>query len=191
MGLRRLEDVYVAVVKPDNRLFSISHWRPSTSGKLMLRAGSSQLISDAKWISSELEDLLHSADDYPTCFLTSGDSSYWCYQGKWWVDNENYSADDIYALISSRSLRSEATLKRAHSISAMASEPTRTTRGHIPPDLRQLIWARYEGMCSACGSNVELQFDHIIPIALGGATSEENLQILCGPCNRSKGASIS
>ncbi len=36
----------------------------------------------------------------------------------------------------------------------------------------------------------ELQFDHLIPLAFGGATTEQNLQILCGPCDRRKGASI-
>ncbi len=32
--------------------------------------------------------------------------------------------------------------------------------------------------------------DHLIPLAFGGATTEQNLQILCGPCDRRKGASI-
>jgi 5-methylcytosine-specific restriction endonuclease McrA len=41
-----------------------------------------------------------------------------------------------------------------------------------------------------CGSTFDLQYDHIIPVALGGATSEQNLQLLCAGCNREKGASL-
>jgi 5-methylcytosine-specific restriction endonuclease McrA len=40
--------------------------------------------------------------------------------------------------------------------------------------------------CVQCGAAEDLQFDHILPVALGGATSVENLQILCGDCNRAK-----
>jgi 5-methylcytosine-specific restriction endonuclease McrA len=32
--------------------------------------------------------------------------------------------------------------------------------------------------------------DHVIPVALGGATTLANLQLLCGACNREKGADL-
>lgn len=35
-----------------------------------------------------------------------------------------------------------------------------------------------------------LEMDHIIPVAKGGCTVEENLQTLCWKCNRSKGDKI-
>ncbi len=74
----------------------------------------------------------------------------------------------------------------------MQHAPAPTIRGAIPDDLKQYVWQRDRGRCRCrqCGSNIELQFDHLIPLAFGGATTEQNLQILCGPCNRRKGASI-
>jgi hypothetical protein len=65
-----------------------------------------------------------------------------------------------------------------------------TTRTPIPEAVRSEVWRRDGGKCVQCGSKENLQFDHIIPVALGGATSVANLQLLCEPCNRSKGKKI-
>jgi hypothetical protein len=56
--------------------------------------------------------------------------------------------------------------------------------------VRQAVWARDGGRCVRCGSQQELQYDHIIPLARGGADTAENLQLLCAPCSRAKGDSI-
>lgn len=63
-------------------------------------------------------------------------------------------------------------------------------RGQIPDDVKQLVWHRDGGRCRGCGSAGELQYDHVIPVSMGGGSTEDNLQILCGPCNRRKGASV-
>ncbi len=52
------------------------------------------------------------------------------------------------------------------------------------------MWERDGGRCVACGTDFELQFDHVIPFAAGGGDTVENLQVLCGPCNRAKGATV-
>ena len=41
--------------------------------------------------------------------------------------------------------------------------------------------------CFECGSGVEIQIDHIIPIKLGGVNGIGNLMPLCKNCNLSKG----
>lgn len=62
--------------------------------------------------------------------------------------------------------------------------------------LRDLIKKRDNFTCCNCGNstyvepNLLLEIDHIIPVAKGGRTVEENLQTLCWKCNRAKGAKI-
>ena len=63
-------------------------------------------------------------------------------------------------------------------------------REPIPEAVRTEVWRRDNGRCVTCGSNVNLEFDHIIPVSKGGATTVRNLQLLCQSCNRSKGAHI-
>ncbi|WP_418789557.1 HNH endonuclease [Paenarthrobacter ilicis] len=65
-----------------------------------------------------------------------------------------------------------------------------SARRAIPDDVKQYVWTRDEGQCRACGSTGELQYDHVIPISKGGSNNVENLQILCGPCNRRKSAGL-
>lgn len=60
----------------------------------------------------------------------------------------------------------------------------------VPQDVKARVWQRDGGRCQQCGDNRYLEFDHIIPWSQGGATSVENLQILCRKCNQQKGARI-
>lgn len=63
----------------------------------------------------------------------------------------------------------------------------RNTRS-IPQDVKIAVAARDGGRCRQCGSTTELHFDHVIPWSKGGANTVANIQLLCGPCNRRKGA---
>ena len=59
--------------------------------------------------------------------------------------------------------------------------------------LREFIKNRDNFTCCTCGNSIHvepnllLEIDHIIPVAKGGYTAEDNLQTLCWKCNRSKG----
>jgi hypothetical protein len=63
-------------------------------------------------------------------------------------------------------------------------------RHTIPDDVKIFVWNRDGGRCVKCGSQVNLEFDHIIPIAKGGSNTARNIQILCDKCNRIKGADL-
>jgi HNH endonuclease len=56
-------------------------------------------------------------------------------------------------------------------------------RERIPESVRLFVWQRDEGKCVRCGSRERLEFDHIIPVALGGSNTERNIQLLCERCN--------
>jgi len=56
----------------------------------------------------------------------------------------------------------------------------------ISQETKIKVFARDGGRCVQCGSPYDLQYDHIIPFSLGGGNGPENIQILCGPCNRRK-----
>lgn len=63
-------------------------------------------------------------------------------------------------------------------------------RGHIPKEVRHAVFERCGGMCAECETRFDIQYDHIIPVARGGSSNEENLQLLCGECNRRKSATL-
>jgi hypothetical protein len=131
------------------------------------------------------------SDNQPAFLIAVGERRYWRFDGRWFWDNERLSADEVLALLVTRDQRRKASINRAQSIVAMAQAPApASSRGTVPEDMKQYVWTRDQGRCRQCGSNTELQFDHIIPWSMGGATSPENLQVLCGPCNRRKGASV-
>ncbi|MGW4632453.1 TerD family protein [Nocardia sp. NPDC004415] len=65
----------------------------------------------------------------------------------------------------------------------------RDTRS-IPPNVKSEVWQRDGGQCCQCSDTHYLEFDHIIPLSRGGATSVGNLQILCRKCNLEKGARL-
>lgn len=64
------------------------------------------------------------------------------------------------------------------------------TRENISEELRHEVWRRDGGKCVKCGSQENLEFDHIIPISRGGSSTARNIQILCEKCNREKSDNI-
>jgi 5-methylcytosine-specific restriction endonuclease McrA len=51
---------------------------------------------------------------------------------------------------------------------------------------REIVLGRAGYQCQDCGSRYELEVDHYVPWARGGAHDLSNARCLCGPCNRRK-----
>ncbi len=122
---------------------------------------------------------------------------YWLFEDKLYKDSEGLTAEEVRALLITRKKQQQSRINRAKTIASapvtsqyMPTNGEKPSRTSIPDDVKLLVWQRDHGRCVKCGSNVELQFDHIIPLSLGGASTPENLQILCGRCNRAKSNSI-
>lgn len=65
----------------------------------------------------------------------------------------------------------------------------RASGGRISAGVKQRLHLLQKGKCACCRVEIDLaksHLDHIMPLALGGAHSDENLQLLCQPCNQSK-----
>jgi 5-methylcytosine-specific restriction endonuclease McrA len=57
----------------------------------------------------------------------------------------------------------------------------------IPQWVKIAVAHRDGGKCRRCGSAYELQYDHIVPYSGGGSSTDvNNIQLLCGRCNRLK-----
>lgn len=130
----------------------------------------------------------------PVQLLRVGERTYWQFRDRFYWDNDALRNDEVYAVILTREQRDTARVTRAQSIVAQdghaVTAGTQQRRGGIPDDVKQLVLTRDGHRCVHCGSRSELQFDHVIPYANGGSSDPENLQILCGRCNRRKGARV-
>lgn len=128
--------------------------------------------------------------------VSSGPRTWWWFEGAFYWDSGHYSQADVFALIRDRQRRERNKLDRAHTLlKAEQAQPlngngTGGRRGPIPRDLRKAVYERDGGRCNQCGATFDLQYDHVLPVALGGATTLENLQLLCGTCNRAKSANL-
>ena len=72
--------------------------------------------------------------------------------------------------------------------------PSRTDLGQLPrynsPGNRRWLYGEQGGHCAGCHDHFEarhLEVDHIIARQRGGTGARDNLQLLCGNCNRIKG----
>jgi|APSaa5957512622_1039677.scaffolds.fasta_scaffold63664_2 hypothetical protein len=52
------------------------------------------------------------------------------------------------------------------------------------------VWRRDQHKCVQCGSQENLELDHLIPFSKGGSNTARNIRLLCEKCNREKSDKI-
>jgi 5-methylcytosine-specific restriction endonuclease McrA len=157
------------------------------TGRYAVRSG--RRIFDARWKESEFQQMRAAAQERPVALLRDRQRTLWTMNKRFYWEDEGLSEDDVKALIHQRERRSQQRLQSAHSL-MRADEAGRPTRVPIPAELRRAVFERDSGRCVECGESFDIQYDHILPVSRGGATTLENLQLLCANCNRLKSDSI-
>lgn len=133
--------------------------------------------------------ILHAQAHEPTVVGRDERRTWWMFRDRIYWEDDGLQSDEVKALLVDRERKLRRRIERAKDL--MEADGTGVPRRDpLTEELRREVFRRDGGRCIACGSAELLQFDHIIPVALGGATTPENLQLLCAPCNRDKGASL-
>jgi hypothetical protein len=129
----------------------------------------------------------------PAAIVRLGSRTWWWLEDSFYWESGGYQQRDVLALIRDRQRRAAKQLDRARTLLNVdegLQERRRNPRQPIPREIRQAVFERDGGSCTECGSAFDLQYDHVIPVARGGGNSFENLQLLCGDCNRAKSANL-
>jgi hypothetical protein len=157
------------------------------SGRYTVHSG--RRVLDVRWKQAAFDAMKAAQRSNPVTLLHDGKRTLWYFHDCLYWDDDGLGGDDIKALIHQRERRLQQKLQAARSL-MNADETGRPTRIPIPSEIRRAVFERDGGRCVECVSNFDLQYDHVLPVALGGATTVENLQLLCADCNRRKSDSL-
>ena len=75
-------------------------------------------------------------------------------------------------------------------IKLRSAHKRRSAFGVLSRDITSRLFEQQNGLCACCGASLENGFhlDHILPLALGGTNTDDNVQLLTPTCNLKKGA---
>ncbi|MQA00379.1 MAG: hypothetical protein GEU80_13805 [Dehalococcoidia bacterium] len=129
-------------------------------------------------------------DTSPVRAGEQGARTLWHVDGEWYWDTDGLTAEEVELTLWDRDRKREARFERLRKVRAREEDLASARRERIPDEVRAFVWHRDDGRCTQCGAEDDLQFDHVIPVAKGGGNAPENIQVLCGDCNRAKSDSI-
>jgi hypothetical protein len=156
-------------------------------GRYAVQSG--RRVFTVRWKKLDFQTLSAAQAERPVHMFQMDRKALWYFHDRFYWDDDGLDQEDIQALILQRERRQQQKLQSARSL-MYAEQNGRTTRIAISSEIRRAVFERDGGRCVECESNFDLQYDHVLPVALGGATTIENLQLLCADCNRRKSDSL-
>ncbi len=123
--------------------------------------------------------------------LADTERTYWYFRDKVYWENDNLTAEQVRVLLLDRERQLIRRIERATILSSLGTNLSGSgQREAIPQEVKLFVWQRDKGRCTICGSNQRLEFDHIVPVAMGGSNTARNIQLLCETHNREKGGHL-
>ena len=120
----------------------------------------------------------------PGVIYCVGKAAFWLYKATVFVDFKKRKNDEV-RIVADRLLAAQIPKPKGRRTTRVSGR-----REAIPKQLKIDVWQRDSGRCAQCGARENLEFDHIIPLKLGGANTFRNLQLLFSACNKSKSADL-
>jgi len=153
---------------------------------------------EGAWKEEVYKQMMRSQSIEPVKLGDHNHRAYWVFQNKFYWDNDDLTKVEIKALALEREHKKKRRIQLAiarmdklqNQTDAMESHSQSLPREPIPDDVKIFVWQRDKGRCVKCGSNEYLEYDHIIPLSMGGSNTSRNLQLLCEKCNREKGGDL-
>lgn len=179
---------------------SLRHYSHTPSGEYSWRVGVINITGNRSTSSSGTVSIQAAEGETPRLLTVKHRSDlqahknadFWIYKMKVYLTHDlELTPKDVLALVSEESNRRRLRLEKAHALQAMTAElDTKNRRIPLSQDVKVLVWQRDSGRCVECDSQKNLEFDHVIPLAMGGSNTTRNLQLLCESCNRRKGPTL-
>ena len=142
------------------------------------------------WTETQFKEISDKQELIPVRIGKSSEKkTYWIFNNLIYWSTEELSPEDVNALLLDKERKKKRAIDRAHSMIDIKSSDE-IARQAIPDEVKIFVWQRDKGKCVKCGSNKNLEFDHIIPLSLGGSNTARNIQLLCEDCNREKGGNL-
>lgn len=115
----------------------------------------------------------------------------------WYMDNKdrhNSRCSERQRLASPEEIKAYKNVWRARNPDAGRryghNRRSRENGQKLSRGIGEKLFSMQRGKCACCAASLDdgYHIDHIMPLARGGSNTDDNVQLLCPFCNRSKGA---
>jgi hypothetical protein len=180
--LRKAEHAHFAAVRVGGifRTITKTYFYPDKGGRVR-----SAEISD-----EHLAQIQRAHNNDPVKVWSNGSRNYWVFKGLFYSESDSLSSADVKVLILDRERKTQRRINQAKVAVSSDTVDRVFTRTPIPDDVKVFVWRRDRGRCVRCQSQTRLEYDHVIPVVMGGSNTARNIQLLCERCNREKGGHL-